>query len=132
MGLVNIDVGKAVDGIVGALDGLFTSDEEREQKKIELMELLQRPSMAQVELNKIEAAHRSVFVAGWRPAIGWTCAAGLAWHFLGYPFGSFIAAVFDSQVSLPTVESQNIIDLVIAMLGLGAYRSYEKVKGAAK
>ena len=132
MGVVDVDIGGLADSIMGGFDSLFTSDEEREAKRIELVALRQKPAEGQVETNKIEAAHRSIFVAGWRPAIGWVCASGLAWHFLLYPFGTFLCDVFKPELVLPAIDSNSIIDLVIAMLGLGAYRSYEKIKGKAK
>jgi len=75
----------AVEVIGNVIDQLFTSDEERLDKKAILAQLALNPGLAQVELNKAEATHRSVFVAGWRPAIGWVCGTGLALAFVINP-----------------------------------------------
>ena len=60
-----------IEAIGNVLDKLFTSDDEKLSRQEALARLAQQPAMAQIEINKIEAAHRSVFVAGWRPFIGW-------------------------------------------------------------
>ena len=74
MGILSKIIGGAaaqpVQAVGNVLDKLFTSDEERLDKKIILERLMQQPSLAQIELNKVEAQHRSLFVAGWRPFIG--------------------------------------------------------------
>ena len=77
---------KPIEAVGNVLDGLFTSDEERLDKKIILERLAQQPSLAQTEINKVEASHRSMFVAGARPFILWVCGVGLANAFLIAPF----------------------------------------------
>jgi hypothetical protein len=74
-----------IEALGNAVDKVFTSDEERMQAQAVLNKLALQPSILQAELNKIEAQHRSVFVAGWRPAVGWICALGLGFAFLGNP-----------------------------------------------
>ncbi|NUO80835.1 hypothetical protein HUU05_12215, partial [candidate division KSB1 bacterium] len=77
--LSNIMGGPAVDALTAignVFDKLFTSDAERAQAKAVLAKIAQEPAILQAEINKIEAAHRSVFVAGWRPFIGWVCGCG--------------------------------------------------------
>ena len=76
--LAGSSIAEPIDAVGNVLDKLFTSDEEKLDKQILIERLRQQPVLAQVELNKVEAAHRTVFVAGWRPAIGWVCALGLA------------------------------------------------------
>lgn len=85
-----------------------------------------------VELNKIEAAHRSVFVAGWRPAVGWICAAGVAWAYLGHPLFLWAAALFSPGIDPPAIETDGLFELVLAMLGMAGLRSFEKAKGRAR
>ena len=86
-----------------------------------------------VELNKIEAAHRSIFVAGWRPFIGWTCGAALAWHFLGHPLAEWANAVFGTPPAVPPLlDDSNLMELVLAMLGLSGLRTFEKVQGRSR
>lgn len=120
-------VAKPVEAVGNVLDALFTSDEERLDKKIVLERLAQQPGLAQVELNKVEAGHRSLFVAGWRPFIGWVCGVGLAFMFLINPILQWASAKAG-----PELPQDVILELVLALLGLGALRTFEKMKGRAK
>jgi hypothetical protein len=118
------------EGILGGLDALFTSDEEKAKAKIELEKVLQQPHILQAMTNIEEAKHASVFVAGWRPAIGWVCAVGLGYHFLMFPFAGLIATVIDPEIILPRlVDVGELMTLVLSLLGLGAMRTVEKSKG---
>jgi len=86
----------------------------------------------QLEIDKQEAASTSVFVAGWRPAVGWTCAAALAWEFVIKPFFQFvlIATHHPPMVPLPTLDTGTLIaGLLAPMLGLGSLRTAEKIQG---
>lgn len=88
--------------------------------------------LQQIELNKVEAASPSFFVAGWRPAVGWTCAAGLAYQFLCYPFLQWLNAVFSfTDTPPPTLDMGVLSTLLLGMLGLGGLRTFEKVKEVA-
>jgi hypothetical protein len=116
-----------VEAIGNAVDKIFTNDEERMAAQAVLNKLAMQPSILQAELNKVEAAHRSVFVAGWRPAVGWICALGLGFAFIGNPLlERFIGG---DPVKVPL---DMILELVIAMLGMGALRTVEKLQGKAK
>ena len=97
-----------------------------------LVKAANEAALAQVEVNKIEAAHSSVFVAGWRPAIGWVCAAALAWAFIVAPVATWGMAVFGVRETLPAIGSDNLFELVLAMLGLGGLRTFEKMRGVAR
>lgn len=120
-------VATPVNAVGNVLDQLFTSDEERLDKKIVMERLQQQPALAQVELNKVEAQHRSIFVAGWRPAIGWICAIGLGFMFVINPMLQW----YTSKPG-PELPEDVILELVLALLGLGALRTFEKLKGKAK
>jgi hypothetical protein len=89
-------------------------------------------ALAQVEVNKIEAGHGSVFVAGWRPSIGWVCAAGLAWAFVVAPVASWALMVLGIRAELPTIQFDHLFELVLAMLGIGGLRTFEKLRGVAR
>ncbi len=117
----------AVEAVGAVIDQLFTSDEERLDKKALLAQLAMNPGLAQVELNKVEAGHRSTFVAGWRPAIGWVCGAGLAIAFVANPMIQWITGEPGPQLPL-----ENMTSLVTAMLGLGGLRTFEKIIGKSK
>ena|SRR5438067_1670249 len=87
--------------------------------------------MGQVEVNKVEASNVNMFVAGWRPAVGWICAAGVAYSFILFPFISFLAVIEGFKGALPVVSTSDLMVLLTGMLGFGGLRSYEKVQGVA-
>jgi len=125
-------IGSIVAGLAGGLDELFTSDEERDAAKLKLQSLMQQPHMLQAVANIEGAKHRSVFVAGWRPAIGWVAALGLGYQYLVLPFAGLINAYLKLPTQLPNLDSDQLMTLVIALLGLGGMRSFEKFKGVSK
>ena len=116
-----------ITAVGNVLDQLFTSDEEKLDKQLLMTRLAQQPNLAQVELNKVEASHRSMFVAGWRPAIGWVCAIGLFLTFIINPLMQWW-----SGSPGPELPNDIIMELVLALLGLGALRTVEKMNGRAK
>ena len=120
--------GSVMDG----LDDLFTSDEERANARLKMTEALQKPHVLQAMANIESAKHSSVFVAGWRPAIGWVCAIGLGYQFLILPFAGLINAYFALPAELPAIASAELTTLVMSLLGLGGLRSFEKAKGLTK
>jgi len=120
----------AVAGItaVGSIvDNLFTSKDEKLTHEEVRIRLAQAPDMAQIELNKIEASHRSRFVAGWRPFMGWVGGFGLANMFLINPWIQWITGKTG-----PNLPESIIMELVFALLGLGTLRTMEKIKGKSK
>jgi len=125
-------IGSIVAGLAGGLDELFTSDEEREAAKLKLQTLMQQPHILQAVANIEGAKHRSIFVAGWRPAIGWVAALGLGYQYLVLPFAGLINAYLKLPAELPDLESDQLMTLVLALLGLGGMRTFEKFKGVSK
>lgn len=124
---------RPIEAIGTVLDRLFTSDEERAQAEAVLRKLADHQAELQIELNKIEAAHASLFVAGWRPFIGWICGVALAWTFIGHPLLEWVAALWGATGFVPPLlAGDNLMELVIAMLGLSGLRTFEKTKGRAK
>src|SRR6056300_1424391 len=90
-------------------------------------------AMAQVDVNKAEAQHRSIFVAGWRPFIGWTCGVALAYHFVLAPLILFGAGWAGATIpELPTFDMDSLMTVLLGMLGLGGMRTFEKAKGLTK
>ncbi len=87
--------------------------------------------MGQIEVNKVEAQHASIFVAGWRPFIGWTSGVGLAYTFVAAPFIEFIARAAGYTQEMPMPDATQLMVLVTSMLGVGAMRSYDKKQGTA-
>ena len=85
----------------------------------------QELAQGQLEVNKVEAAHKSLFVAGWRPAIGWVCALGLFYNVI-------LANIIGIWIDLPEIDTTLLVPVLMGMLGLGAMRSYEKVQGVSR
>lgn len=92
----------------------------------------QELAKAQIEVNKTEAAHTSLFVAGWRPACGWVAVLGMAGNFLVIPVANFILALVESAVTVPVLDLSQMMPVLMGMLGLGVMRTAEKVKGVQR
>lgn len=104
----------------------------REQAARELANQVQTIALAQIEVNKAEAQHSNLFIAGWRPAVGWICASALGYTFVLQPFLIFILlALGVSLPPLPVLDWSSLSIVLTGMLGLGAMRSFEKSKGVA-
>lgn len=118
--------------IIG-LPQFFDLFKGKEQKKNEfLMELakqLHDANFRQTEINKIEAQHKSIFVSGWRPFIGWVCGSALAYQFILRDFISYLMKLFGSSAELPpSLDISQLISILLAMLGMAGYRTFEKIK----
>lgn len=126
-------VAEPVKAVGAILDDLFTSDEERLGKEEALLRLAQRPAMVQAEINRIEAQHRSVFVAGWRPFIGWVCGWALAYSFILRDLLAWALALAGAVAAPPPeLAMEHLITILMALLGLGGFRTFEKLKGRTK
>ena len=125
---INIDF----TALFGVLDDLFTSDEERNEAKFKILQLQAAGHLAQIDVNKTEAASSSIFVAGWRPFIGWVCGLAFAWHFLMLPIVTAVLATLMIPFVPPAFEMQALLTVLGGMLGLGAMRTHEKVNGVAR
>ena len=88
----------------------------------------QEINKAQLEVNKVEAGHASLFVSGWRPACGWVAVFGLAGNFMVIPFTNFVLALLDIDVTIPLIDTATMMPVLMGMLGLGGLRTYEKSK----
>ena len=109
-------------GVANIVDKFMETPDEKRAFEIVNRKLQQKPDELQAEINKIEAGHRSMFVAGWRPAIGWICATALGWGWILAPILQF----FFPEKKMPAIEVGEAISLVMALLGMGALRTYEK------
>jgi hypothetical protein len=98
----------------------------------ELKTAFHSANLAQIEINKQEAAHKSMFVAGWRPFVGWTCGVALAYHFVISPMLGFVLVLSGVNTELPTFDFSQLSTILMGMLGLGGLRSYEKMKGVQR
>jgi hypothetical protein len=124
------------------IDRFFPDPAEKQAAQLRLLELAQSGELArltaetelargQQEVNKVEASSERLFVAGWRPFVGWICAAALGFKFIGGPLLLMVAAWFGVVVQLPDIGAGELLPLLLGMLGLGGLRTVEKVKGVA-
>jgi hypothetical protein len=123
--------------VTGLLDKFIPDADERARLAHEIATMSERHAQqlakGQIEINKAEAAHKNMFVAGWRPFVGWTCGIALAWHFVGQPLAVFVI-VYSGVESppLPTFEMESLLTVLLGMLGLGGLRTFEKTKGVSR
>jgi hypothetical protein len=127
-------------------DSLFTSDEERAKLQIEAARVETEAYQAetarlggQIEVNKAEAAHASIFVAGWRPAVGWVSVAALGYQYILYPLLTWAWSAMQASGLVatnlpppPLLDVEALMVLVTGMLGIAGARTWEKFRGVAK
>ena len=124
-------------------DKIFPNPAQAAEAKLKLFEMQQKGELAvleaetqlamgQLEINKVEAGSDSFFKSGWRPAVGWTCVFGLVYQFVFLPFATFFLEVYQVAAKLPTMNLDTLMTLLFGLLGLGAYRTVEKVKGVTR
>jgi hypothetical protein len=101
------------------------------EMEAKLLEAATTQASQQAEINKVEAGHRSIFVSGWRPYIGWACGMAIAWTFLLAPMLSWLLPLTGVVTAVPPLQTEFLLELVFAMLGLGGLRTFEKLKGVA-
>jgi hypothetical protein len=117
-------IGNIISKVADNVDR-FTLDKQ------EKAELITEINKAQLEVNKVEAGHTSMFVAGWRPFTGWVCSFALLYHFILQPLLTFVLYTFGNEIVLPTFDMGTLTTVLLGMLGLGGMRSFEKVKRSA-
>lgn len=121
------DASQVVAATGNALDSLFTSAEEKAQAAAVMEKIRQNPQMWQAQINMIGAQHRSIFVAGWRPAVGWVCALGLLNTFLINPWIQW----YTGQRG-PDLPQDIMLELVLALIGIASLRTLEKARGVSR
>ena len=130
-------LGKLVDPVSNILDKVVEDKDQKARLAHEIATMAERHAQelarGQIEINKEEAKSRNIFIAGWRPFVGWTCGLALFWHFLGLPVTLFVTGWFDLQhPPLPEFDMQSLMTVLLGMLGLGGMRTFEKFKGVSK
>ncbi|MEQ8628115.1 3TM-type holin [Ekhidna sp.] len=124
---------KPINAVGNILDNLFTSKEEKLSHEQAMAKLEQMPDLVQMEINKIEAQHRSIFVAGWRPFVGWVCGTALAYNYIFRDLIAWAINVWSPGTPLPpNLAMEHLMTILGGMLGLGLYRTIEKSKRVAK
>lgn len=122
-----------LDQLIGPVTGLLDKFvEDKDQKNALAHEIstmaerhAQELAKGQLEVNKVEAAHKSLFVAGWRPAIGWICGLALM-------YSTILAPILGIWFTVPPVDSSLLTTVLMGMLGLGGLRTIEKAKGVQR
>ena len=125
-----------ISSLIGPVTGLldkFIPDADTKQKIAhEIATLAQKQAhenaMAQMEVNKVEAANNNLFVSGWRPATGWACVFSMCGHFMIIPFTNFVMALLDKDIVVPLIPLDTMMPVLLGLLGLGGLRTYEKTK----
>lgn len=132
-----------IDAVLGAvttvIDKIFPDKNVAEQAKLKVLEMQTNGELAQlladkelalgqIGINLQEAKDTSMFVKGWRPFIGWTCGLAFSAKFLIGPFIFTAAQIFNKTIVLPPLDMSEMLPVLIGMLGLGAYRTYEKTR----
>ena len=130
-----------IDQLIGPITGLLDKFIEDKDKKAALAHDLatmaerhiHEANMGQIEVNKAEAQHRSMFVAGWRPFLGWGLSFAMIWHFVLVPIVTFVFAYIRIEApDLPEFDMNSLMTVLMGMLGLGGLRTYEKSRGLTK
>lgn len=133
-----LGLGSIVEGVGKVADDLFTSDEERLKIALQEKTLDAELVKGQMEVNKVEAASSSMFVAGWRPAIGWIGAVALGYQFVLYPLMIWAWSLAQENGYIerttnppPVLDADVLFALITGMLGIAGMRSFDKMKGTS-
>lgn len=126
-------VGKVIDRIWPdpTVNAQMKTDLAKAQMDGSLKEYLADSDLikAQLAVNQAEAANPNIFVAGWRPFIGWTCGSVFAFNFIGAPVATWATTLFGHPTPMPTLDFGSMLPILLGMLGLGAMRTTEKLNG---
>jgi hypothetical protein len=127
---------KLIGPVTGLLDKFIADADERNRLAHEIATLAERQAheiaTAQIAVNREEASSHSIFVAGWRPMVGWVCCAGLATNYLLVPICNFVLTLNESPITVPALDLSEMMPVLLGMLGLGGLRTYEKTKDVAR
>jgi len=122
-----------IESLIGPVAGLLDKFiEDKDQKNALAHQIAtmserhaQELAKGQLEVNKVEAASASLFVAGWRPAVGWSCCFALV-------YSTILSPILSIWFTVPSVDSSLLTTVLMGMLGLGAMRSAEKIKKVSR
>jgi hypothetical protein len=121
-------IDKLIKPVSDILDKFVVDKDLKLKLSHELEKEIVSLNRAQIELNKVEAAHENVFVSGWRPFIGWACGIALVYHFLLEPIIQYILILSGADFKTPEFDFSQLSTIVMAMLGMSSLRTYEKTK----
>ncbi|KLN61307.1 hypothetical protein WH96_06550 [Kiloniella spongiae] len=131
--LLGGEVVSAVKAVGNIVDDLWTTEEEAMTLELAKQRLAQKADLIQAEINKVEASHRSIFVAGGRPFIIWVCGAAMAYNYILRDLMAWVITNTGEAVSIPPgIDMDQMSAVLMGLLGLGGLRTVEKLKGRAK
>ena len=120
------------DKLVGMIPDPQAAAKAKAEALAQVMDFAAKADAAQLEVNKAEAASGHLFIAGWRPFVGWVCGLGCAWNWIGLPLGLFVLAAVGKPVELRPLDLSEMMPLLLGMLGMGGLRTFEKVQGVSR
>lgn len=121
-----LGIGDVANLATTAINKIWPDKTQQEQQEIAFATTV---VLGQMNTNQTEATNPSLFVAGWRPFIGWICGSGCAWNWVGLPIASFITTALGHPLGMHPADLSEMMPLLIGMLGLGGMRTYEKISG---
>ena len=129
-GLLGDAGGGLVKGVADAVDRFVETPDEKAAAVLKERAMALKPLMSQIEVNEKEAQHASIFVAGWRPGIGWICGVALGYHFVVQPLLVFVVALWlPDMVPPPPLSLGELMPILLGLLGLGGMRTAERLSG---
>ena len=122
-------VGDVIDRVVPDRSANAKAKADLEQT---LATAAMKGQLGQLEINKVEAANRSLFVSGWRPSVGWCCSLALFFHFIVAPVVQWAGALWGFHLPVPEFDMDSLLFILGSLLGIGSLRTYEKQKGLTR
>jgi len=133
MSILDLFGGNIIEAGIDTIKDYINKDKEKLKIVLDYNEKLSEKETSllrgQIEVNKQEAQHKSLFVAGWRPFIGWTAGFAILYYYILQPFIVVVGSIYSIEIVMPNIDVMSLYNLVLAMLGVAGLRTYEKLKG---
>lgn len=129
-------IDKLIGPVTGLLDKFIEDKDQKARLAYDLATMAdqhaQELAKGQLAINLAESKHKSLFVSGWRPALGWVSVLGMFGNYITIPFTNFVLALLEIDITIPLIPLETMMPIVMGMLGLGGLRTFEKHKGVHK
>jgi len=126
-------IDKLIGPVTGLLDKFIEDKDQKARLAYDLATMAdqhaQEIAKGQMAINLSESQHKSLFISGWRPALGWVAVLGMFGNYITIPFTNFAMAILEIDITIPLIPLETMMPIVMGMLGLGGLRTYEKQKG---
>jgi hypothetical protein len=133
LNLIKTALGPILDGVLRFIPDKNKRSEAKEQFESQILNAMVGLVQGQLAINQKEAEHGSIFVAGWRPFIGWVCGSALVWNFIIRPIATWASFLYGVDLEgMPELNTAELSTILLGMLGLGGLRTYEKRLGVAR